>query len=86
MIAKDAGKPGTLRNGTEPEVIDEHADVDAGYALENWCYWYRIAGNFCEVQIFAIFATHDQNAKFEHVNFWKFLPHAFCASLARSDV
>ena len=40
---------------------------------------YRIAGNFREVQIFAIFATHDQNAKirtakyepgkFEHVNF-----------------
>jgi len=24
---------------------------------------YRIAGNFCEVQIFAIFATHDRNAK-----------------------
>ena len=40
---------------------------------------YRIAGNFRKVQIFAIFATHDQNAKirtakyepgkFEHVNF-----------------
>ena len=48
---------------------------------------YRIAGNFCEVQIFAIFATHDQNAeprntklrKFEHVNFWKFLSRAFSA-------
>ena len=49
---------------------------------------YRIAGNFHEVQIFAIFATHDQNAKirtakyeprkFERVNFWKFLPRAFC--------
>ena len=24
---------------------------------------YRIAGNFHEVHIFAIFATHDQNAK-----------------------
>jgi len=24
---------------------------------------YRIAGNFREVQIFAIFATHDKNAK-----------------------
>ena len=40
---------------------------------------YRIAGNFREVQIFAIFATHDKNAKirtakkarrkFERVNF-----------------
>ena len=35
---------------------------------------YRIAGNFREVQIFAIFATHDQNAKirtakFQHLNF-----------------
>ena len=54
------------------------------------CKGYRIVGNFREVQIFAIFTTHDQNAKirtakytkprkFEHVNFWKFLPHAFCA-------
>ena len=50
---------------------------------------YRIAGNFHEVQIFTIFATHDQNAKIrtakyeprkcEHVNFWKFLPRAFYA-------
>ena len=49
----------------------------------------RIVGNFREVQIFVIFATYGQNAKkeprnmkprkFEHVNFWKFLPQAFCA-------
>ena len=60
----------------------------------NWCTQHdsprpicHIAGNFCEVQIFAIFATHDQNAeprntklrKFEHVNFWKFLSRAFSA-------
>ena len=25
--------------------------------------YYCIAGNFCEVQIFAIFATHDQDVK-----------------------
>ena len=41
---------------------------------------FYIAGNFCEVQIFMIFATHEQNAKirtakyeprqFEHENFW----------------
>ena len=60
--------------------------------LSSWAnpawHLYRIAGNFCEVQIFAIFATHNQNAKirtakyetakFEHVNLWKFLPRAFC--------
>ena len=48
---------------------------------------YRIARNFREVQLFVIFATHDQNAKirttkyetakFEHVNFWKVLPVCF---------
>ena len=46
---------------------------------------YRIAGNFREVQIFAIFATHDQNAKIRTAKiltralFGNFLPHAFCA-------
>ena len=28
---------------------------------------YRIAGNFCEVQIFVIFATHDRNVKIKTV-------------------
>ena len=33
----NAGKPGTLRNGTEPEVeLMHNMDVDAGYVLENW--------------------------------------------------
>ena len=27
MLFRDAGKPGTLRNRTEPEVIDPHTDV-----------------------------------------------------------
>ena len=30
---------------------------------------YRIAGNFREVQIFAIFATNDQNAKIRTVKY-----------------
>ena len=59
--------------------------------------YYRIAGNFREVQIFAIFATHDQNAKirtskYETAKIWTrelleiFTPCVLCASLARSDV
>ena len=50
---------------------------------------YRIVGNFREVKIFAIFVTHNQNAKIRttkyenrenlNTNFWKFLPCAFCA-------
>ena len=54
---------------------------------------YRIAGNFRQVQIFAIFATHDQNAKiktakyekFEHVKLEIFTSCVLCTSLARSD-
>ena len=59
---------------------------------------YCIAGNFCEVQIFAIFATHDQNAKIrtakistpellrEKLDSWKFSHMRFVHySLARSD-
>ena len=52
---------------------------------------FHIAGNFCEVQIFMIFVTHEQNAKirtakykplkFEHKNFWTGgnFTHVFCA-------
>ena len=50
---------------------------------------YRIVGNFREVQFFAIFLTHDQNAKIRTAKYqtakiwtrglWKFLPRAFCA-------
>ena len=52
---------------------------------------YRIAGNFREVQIFAIFATHDQNTKirivkYETANLEIFTPCVLCASLAGSDV
>ena len=61
------------------------------------CNTYHIAGNFREVQIFAIFATHDQNAKirtakYETAKIWTrelleiFTPCVLCASLARSDV
>ena len=57
-----------------------HQDLYKFVDVINYRKWrYRIAGNFREVQIFAIFATHDQNAKirtakyepgkFEHVNF-----------------
>ena len=60
-------------------------------------YRYRIAGNFREVQIFTIFATHDQKRENknreirnrENLNMWtfeKFYPRVLCASLAQSDV
>ena len=62
-----------------------------------WERSYRIAGNFREVHIFAIFATHGQNAKirtakYKTVKIWTrelleiFTPCVLCASLARSGI
>ena len=71
--------------------------VDVDSLLTDWQFnfysKYRIAGNFREVQIFAVFATHDQNAKIstpellrEKLDSWKFSHVRFVRySLARSD-
>ena len=54
--------------------------VESFNSFYPWPVAYRIAGNFREVQIFAIFATHDQNAKIRTV---KYEPRKFEHELLR---